>query len=185
MTQPWHNDPYQRRPLDINAYAPPKRGGGGLWFAVIGALLVGAVLAALFLRPAAAPSTAPASTPTPARTSEANGAGMPFVMPGDSSNQGRWEIVSHSWSDAGLIVNVRVTADAGRITYAFVAFSNDGGTTVHEPQAGAPEPQIGSGRLSAGQSITGNLFIPMPRGPATLILTTEGGRQISALAVSG
>lgn len=183
MTEPWNANPYQRRPVDINAYAPPKRNGGGLWLIVIGAVLAGVVLAVIFFQPSVLPGAPAPSASAPA--SQSAGPGQPFVMPGDSSNHGRWEVVSHSWSDNGALVNVRVFADAGRITYSFVAFSNDGGTTVYEPQDGAPEPQIGSGRLSEGQSITGNLFIPMPRGPATLILTTEGGRQISALPISG
>ncbi len=185
MTQPWNADPYQRRPVDINAYAPPKRGGGGLWFFLVGAVLAGVVLAALFLQFPTAPAPSPTVTPNPAASDQPNGSGMPFVMPGDGTSEGRWEVLSHAWSDEGVRITVQVSADAGRVTYGFVAFSNDGSTTVYEPVAGAPEPQIGSGRLTAGQTIVGNLFIPMPRGPATLILTTEGGRQISALPVPG
>ncbi|MBK8462513.1 MAG: hypothetical protein IPL36_05655 [Nigerium sp.] len=185
MTQPWNADPYQRRPIDITAYAPPKRGGGGLWFLLVGAVLVGVVLAALFLRFPSMQAPSPTATPTAAGTDEPVASGMPFVMPGDGKSEGRWEVLSHAWSDDGVLVTVRVSADAGRVTYGFVAFSNDGSTTVYEPVAGAPEPQIGSGRLVAGQTIAGNLFVPMPRGPATLILTTEGGRQISALPVPG
>lgn len=181
MTQPWQ-DPYQRRPVDIDAYAPPKRGGGGWWIALVAVVLVGGVLAALFLRPAA-PAPTPAPTPTPAASSDASGPGMPFTLP-DQQSRGRWEVVSHTWSDSGLTARVRISSEAGRVTYAFVAFSNQG-TQVYEPETGAPDPEIGSGRLTSGETIEGNVFIPMPRGPATLILTTQAGRQVSALPISG
>ncbi len=185
MTPPWNADPYQRRPVDIDAYAPPKRGGGALWWVLIGAVVAGVVFVALFLRFTSAPGPSAAAPSAAAASDEPTGSGMPFVMPGDGTSEGRWEVLSHAWSDEGVRITVQVSADAGRVTYGFVAFSNDGSTTVHEPVDGAPEPQIGTGRLVAGQTITGNLFIPMAQGPATLILTTEGGRQISALPVPG
>lgn len=180
MTQSWQPGPYQRRPVDINAYAPPRRGGGGWWLLLLGGVLLGLVLAALFARPpAAAPEPTPAAAPT-----EASAPGRPFTMPGAPNSRGRWELLSHEWSDAGLTARVRVTSDAGRVSYGFLAFSNTG-TEVYEPERGAPTPEIGSGSLQVGQTIEGHLFIPMPRGDATLILTTETGRQVSALAVSG
>lgn len=183
MTQPWQPDPYQRRPVDINAYAPPRSGGGGWWLLLLGGALIGLVVSALFLRP---PPAAPEPSPSPSQgaPSEASGPGMPFTMPGAPNSTGRWEVVSHSWVADGLVVRVRVTADAGRVTYGFVAFSN-AGTEVYEPEAGAPSPEIGTGRLAVGQSVEGNVFLPMPRGDATLILTNEAGRQMSALPVPG
>lgn len=181
MSQPWPQDPYQRRPVDIDAYAPPKRGGGAWWIVLVGAVLVGVVLAALFIRPTA-PAAAPAQpTPTPAETA-AQGPGMPFNMPGSTASHGRWEVLDHSWDDEGVTVRVKVSADAGRVSYSFVAFSNTG-TEVYEPLPGAPDPEIGSGALNAGQSVEGNLYLPLPRGAATLILTTAQGRQMSALPI--
>ncbi len=181
MTQPWQQDPYQRRPVDIDAYAPPKRSGGGWWFALIGVVLLGVVLAALFLRPFE-PRNAPADAPSTAPATEAAGPGMPFTMPGSTQSHGRWEITQHSWTSGGVVVKVKVTADSGRVSYGFVAFSN-AGTDVYEPGAGAPDPEIGSGVLAAGQSIEGHLFLPLPAGDSTLILTTAQGRQMSALPI--
>lgn len=183
MTQPWQQDPYQRRPVDIDAYAPPKRSGGGWWFALIGLVAVGAVLAALFLRPPAQRTDPPSPTAT-TPAAEAAGPGMPFTMPGSTQSHGRWEMIEHTWTSDGVIVRVRVTADSGRVSYGFVAFSNTG-TDVYEPGSGAPEPEIGSGTLTAGQSIEGHLFLQLPQGDATLILTTAQGRQMSALPIPG
>lgn len=181
MSQPWPQDPYQRRPVDIDAYAPPKRGGGAWWFVLVGAVLVGVVLAALFIRPPAAAPSPPPPAPSPAETG-AHGSGMPFTMPGSTASHGRWEVVDHTWGEEGVTIRVRVTADAGRVSYAFVAFSNSG-TDVYEPLPGAPEPEIGSGTLAAGQHVEGNIQLPLPRGAATLILTTAQGRQMSALPI--
>lgn len=183
MSQPWPQDPYQRRPVDIDAYAPPKRGGGGWWLVLVGAVLVGVVLAALLIRPTTPAEPTTRETPTPAATA-AQGPGMPFNMPGSTQSHGRWEVLQHSWDGDGVTVRVRVTADGGRISYAFVAFSNTG-TEVYEPLPDAPDPQLGSGALEAGQSVEGNLFLPLPRADATLILTTAQGRQMSALPIPG
>ena len=184
MTQPWQQDPYQRRPVDIDAYAPPKRSGGGWWFALIGLVAVGAVLAALFLRPPAQRTDPPSPTASTPAGEAAAGPGMPFTMPGSTQSHGRWEMIEHTWTSDGVIVRVRVTADSGRVSYGFVAFSNTG-TDVYEPGSGAPEPEIGSGTLTAGQSIEGHLFLQLPQGDATLILTTAQGRQMSALPIPG
>lgn len=181
MTQ-WQQDPYQRRPVDIDAYAPPRRSGGTWWFGVIGVVLVAVVLTAVLWRPPLA-ATVPGSTPAAtAPAAEPAGPGMPFTMPGSTVSHGRWEITGHAWTDQGVVVKVKVTADAGRISYGFVAFSNSG-TDVYEPVPGAPTPEIGSGSLAAGQSIEGHLLLALPRGASTLILTTAQGRQVSALPI--
>lgn len=184
MSQPWPQDPYQRRPVDIDAYAPPKGGGGGWWwFALVGVLLVGVVVAALFLRPAPAREAPPSThTSAPAETADTR-PGMPFTMPGSTVSHGRWEILEHRWDDEGVTIRVRVSADGGRISYGFVAFSNSG-VDVYEPLPSAPDPQIGSGSLDAGQHVEGNLYLPLPRGDSTLILTTSLGRQMSALPIT-
>lgn len=176
-------DPYAQRPVDINAYAPPRRGGNGWWLLILGGVLLGLVAAA-FLVPRGLPAPAPAPTPS-TNTSAPVGPGMPFTLPNSPSNNGRWEVVSHQWTSTGVQVHVRVHADTGRISYGFVAFANVG-TSVYEPEAGAaPAPELSTGTLRAGESAEGNVFIPIPRGQSTLILTTEGGRQMSALPIPG
>lgn len=182
MSQHWQ-DPYGRRPVDINAYAPPRRTAGWVWFLLAGAVALGVVLAALFMRPTA---TVPTPSPTPSPTAGATSAapGMPFTMPHDTASQGRWEIIERTWEGNAVILRVRVTCDTGNVSYGFVAFSN-AGTEVYEPVTGAPDPEIGMGYLRGGESIEGYLRIAMPHGPATLILTTAMGTQMSALPIAG
>ena len=174
-------DPYGRRPVDINAYAPPRRTAGWLWFLLAGAVALGVVLGALFLRPTA---PVPAPTPTPSASAGATSAdpGMPFNMPNDTASKGRWEILEQRWEGDSLVVKVRVSCDVGTVSYGFVAFSN-ASTEVYEPAPGAPDPEIGRGYLRFNESIDGYLRIDMPRGPATLILTTIAGSQMSALPI--
>ncbi len=183
MTQPWQQDPYQRRPVDINAYAPPKRPGGAGWFIGLGIALVVIVLAVLFIRPQP-PAPAPTPEPAPTQPTAAAGSGMPFAVPGVSGNEGRWEVLEQRWNGDELIVRVRVTADKGTVSYGFVAFSNNG-SEVYDPTPGGPTPELDTGRLNAGKSAEGYVRIEMPQGPATLILTTQAGRQMSALPISG
>ena len=70
-----------------------------------------------------------------------------------------------------VVARVKITADRGDITYGFVMFSN-AGTTVYDPTPGAPAPALDTGNLSAGQTTTGYVRFEIPRGDATLILTT-------------
>lgn len=183
MTQPWQQNPYQRRPVDINAYAPPKRPGGAGWFIGLGVAVLAIVLAVVFLRPSA-PSPVPVPSPSQSSATSASGPGMPFTAPGVSGNEGRWEVLEQRWNGDELILRVKVSADKGTISYGFVAFSN-AGTSVYKPVPGGPQPELSTGRLSAGGSAEGYVMIDMPKGPATLILTTQAGNQISALPING
>lgn len=174
---PWP-DPYQRRPVSIEAYAPPRQRRAIVWFLVAGVALAGIVLAVV-VRGASAPLAA--STPTPS-ASVSTAPGMPFVMPDGSRGTGRWEILQHEWSGSGVSLQLRVSADTGTVSYAFLAFGN-ASSEIFEPSPGLREPELTSGQLGAGESATGWLFLPMPRGAGTLILTTDDGRQVSALAI--
>lgn len=179
MTQPIP-DPYQRRPVDISAYAPPPRRSGAIWFALVGLIAVGAVIAALVLKPWNPPTPSPTPTPTTGTTSALPG--QPFTMPDDPSSTGRWGITSTSWNGDSVTVDVWVESDAGNVSYGFVAFSN-AGTVVYDPTTGAPSPTITWGDLTPGQRAEGNLRFEMPAGDATLVLTTSAGNQVSALAI--
>ena len=180
MTQ-WQ-DPYGRRPVDINAYAPPKRSGAALWFVLAAVVLAGIVLAVIFMRPAAPD---PAASPKPSVTSaEPSGPGMPFTMPDSQRSSGRWEILSQEWTGGGLLLEVQVHADVGTVSYAFVAFLNST-SGVYEPTEPPLGPPLDRGTLVAGQSESGYVFLPMPRGDTTVILTTRAGQQMSALPITG
>ena len=67
---------------------------------------------------------------------------------------------------------------------AYRAVANNG-SEVYDPTPGGPTPELDTGRLNAGKSAEGYVRIEMPQGPATLILTTQAGRQMSALPISG
>lgn len=181
MTQPWQQDPYQRRPVDISAYAPPKRPGGMGWFIALGVALVAVVIGLLTIRPQL---PEPAATPAPQPTATSTGPGMPFAAPGFGGGEGRWEILQHTWAGDEVTLRVRITADKGNISYGFLAFFNtdmNGGS--YEPVPGAPSPSLDTGILSSGQTAEGYIRFDLPRGPGTLILTTAGGRQMSALPI--
>lgn len=181
MTQQWQQDPYQRRPVDISAYAPPKRPGGMGWFIVLGVALVAIVIGVLVVRP---PLPGPTPTPTAQQPDANAGPGMPFTGPGYGGGEGRWEILQHRWAGDEVTLRVRITADKGAVSYGFVAFANrDTSAGASEPVYGAPSPRLDTGILSPGQTAEGYVRFDLPHGPATLILTTAGGRQMSALPI--
>ncbi|WP_040161247.1 hypothetical protein [Nigerium massiliense] len=148
---------------------------------IAAAVVAGIIIAATFLnRPQ---DIIPGSNPSSgAPAPSASGPGMPFAMPSNPDAGGRWEILNQEWVDGGVLLDVAVYADRGLVTYGFVAFQNNG-TEVLRPGASPRQPEMGTGTLVAGSTKTGWVYIPMERGSATLILTTSGGRQISALPI--
>jgi len=146
---------------------------------LLGVALVG--LAFVFalqggLRPpgTAASPTAAAATPTTP--------GLPFSMPSDPDSTGTWEIVEREWTGSGVSVRVRVHASTGTISYGFSAFAAGSAQTTN-PIPGTKRPELRSGVLEAGESVEGWVFLPIPRGDATLFLTTSAGRAYSAQQV--
>lgn len=174
--------PGSPRPPRIDDYAPPRQRGPVLWIIVAAAVLVVVVLAGIFTRSGSG-AASPTRTPSPVGTTPA-GPGLPFTMPSDPSSTGRWEILDHVWGPTGVTAEVRVWADAGVVSYGFIAFTNTGADII-EPAETTLQPPLTTGTLRAGGSATGYVFLPMERGDATLILTTAAGRQISALPIPG
>jgi len=144
---------------------------------VVAALIWGATL----LRPASSEASAPSPSASPTATPRAPG--LPFLSP-DERFSGRWEIVDHRWTDSGLEVEITLAADRGPVNYSFVAFNNDG-VDATEASGGSQQPQFSGQPIPSGQTESGWLFFPLERGPATIILATSGGNQMSALPVSG
>lgn len=177
-------DPYQRRPVDISAYAPPPRRGGVIWFVVIGVVAVGLIIGALALQPWA--NRPPEATPTPVPTpSEAPRLpGQPFTMPDDPGSEGRWGITSQERQGESVVLNVWVESDRGDVSYGFVAFSN-AEALIHDPAPDAPMPQLEWGDLEPGERVEGHLRFVMPTGPGMLVLTSSLGTQTSALPIDG
>ncbi|QLQ16063.1 MAG: hypothetical protein HZY73_10870 [Micropruina sp.] len=79
---------------------------------------------------------------------------------------------------------MRITADNGPLTYAFLAFSNQGADVV-DAEAGPDQPALLRGTLRDDQTVQGWVYFVTPKADTTVILTTMGGKQMSALVVKG
>lgn len=184
--QPWQFDPANpvgpqpSARVDIRQYAAPRASTPVLVGLVAFVVLLGVVFAGFFLKGGPGPA---ASARPSASASASSRSGMPFAMPLDPSSTGTWEILDRQWTSEGVTVHVRIAADAGRVSYAFIAFPNSG-TEAVRPVPGARSPELTSGVLNAGEATAGYVFLPLKREAATLILTTSAGRQISALPIA-
>lgn len=175
--------PLGQQPLptnDIARYAPPKPVGPVLAVVAGVIVLVAIVVAGLFLQRPVEPVAPPSPQPT---ASQSDKPGQPFTMPNNSSGTGRWQVVGREWTSEGVLVQVRVWCDTDTCSYGFTSFANNGSEAV-DPAPSPRQPQLGRGAITAGNSVTGYVFLPLPRGAATLILTTSAGRQMSALPIA-
>lgn len=125
----------------------------------------------------------PSASPSPSASAPA-APGQPFDTP-DGQQSGRWEILEHKWLDEGLQLRVRVSSDKGPITFRFRAFGNASSEAISPSSSIDAAPDIRSGTASPAAPVTGYVFFAMPRQDATIILTTGGGFQMSALPVTG
>lgn len=166
-------------PPDISRYAAPKP-RRSILVAVLLALALTGVAFVVALQGGVRP---PATTPSPTAGSTTPATpGLPFTMPSDPQSSGTWQIVEREWTDSGVSVRVRVFANTGTVTYGFSAFAA-GSVQTTSPTTGPRTPVLRSGVLRAGESVDGWVFLPIPRGAATLFLTTSAGRAYSALEV--
>lgn len=165
---------------NISEFAPPR--SKAPWLIGLGVLLAAVLIVVTANLPAnwAGPA---AASPTPTPSPSATLSGQPFTT-NDGRITGRWEVVERQWDDDGVKVLVRVAVDRGTLRFSFLAFSNDAVEVLY-PYPGDDQPDFGSMPLSAGEEGDGWLFFATPRADLTLILTTEVGRQISALVVEG
>ncbi len=167
------------RPVKIEEFAPPSS-RLPLLITLVVLLVAGLIVGATMLRQGA-PAASASSTASPTRTAAASG--LPFLTP-DARHAGRWEILEHRWTDSGLEVEIRISVDRGPFSYSFMAFENDG-VVATNPDPGSQPPQFSGLPIATGAQESGWLFFPLDRGPATIILATAGGNQMSALPVSG
>jgi hypothetical protein len=167
--------------VNIDEFAPP-RSRLPLLVTVIVLVVAALIWGATLLRPTA-PATTASPKPSASQTSTARASGLPFQSP-DERLSGRWEIVEHRWTDSGLEVEISLAAERGPVNYSFVAFNN-AGVDPTEPTEGSQQPHFSGQPIPSGQQESGWLFFPLERGPATIILATAGGNQMSALPISG
>lgn len=165
------------RSVKIEEFAPP-RSRLPLLLTLVVLLVAGLIWAATMLRP-----VDPGATPTRSPSPSATGSGLPFLTP-DERYSGRWEILDHHWIDSGLEVEIRIAVDKGPFRYSFLAFENSG-VDASEPNPGSQQPLFSGAPIATGKEESGWLFFPLERGPATIILATDAGNQMSALAVNG
>nr|NLI50106.1 hypothetical protein [Propionibacterium sp.] len=179
VPQPSPTPPVRRPGADISQYAAPRLRPSLAVAFLLGVALVGVAFVVALggglptPRPGAVP-TATAATPTTP--------GLPFSMPSDPDSTGTWEILEREWSSTGVSVRVRVHAATGTISYGFAAFAAGSAQTTN-PVPGTRKPELRTGVLEAGESVEGWVFLPIPRGDATLFLTTSAGRAYSAQQV--
>ncbi|MCC6497376.1 MAG: hypothetical protein IT193_14080 [Propionibacteriaceae bacterium] len=167
------------RSVKIDEFAPP-RSRLPLLITLIVMLVAGLIWGATLLRPVT-PVPAAGSTATPSQTAAASG--LPFLTP-DERYAGRWEILEYRWTDSGLEVEIRISVDRGPFSYSFLAFENSG-VDATSPDPGSQPPRFSGLPIATGEQESGWLFFPLDRGPATIILATAGGNQMSALPVGG
>ena len=165
--------------VKIDEFAPP-RSLLPLVVTVVVLLVAALIWGATMLRP---DPPAPVASSTPTASATPTTPGLPFLTP-DERYAGRWEIVEHHWTDSGLEVEIRLAVDKGPFSYSFLAFENVG-IQATSPSPGSGSPQFSGEPIETGEQESGWLFFPLERGPATIILATAGGNQMSALAVSG
>ena len=148
-------------------------------------IVVVAVLAAvgIWASTTLRPDLPSASKPSPTPVATATASGLPFVSP-DERYSGRWEIVGQEWTDSGVELQIRISADRGPVSYSFLAFENTG-VMATDPQPSTHLPRMSGFPIATGEEETGWIFMPLARGQATLILANAAGQQMSALGIPG
>ncbi len=163
----------------ISDFAPPR--SRAPWLIGLGSLLVAVVIILTATLPTGWPGGSASASPTPTPSPTQSLPGQPFTTT-DGRVDGRWEVVERRWDDTGVEVMVRVAVDRGTLRFAFLAFSNDAVEVLYPSPAG-DQPEFGLLPIAAGEQADGWLHFATPRADLTLILTTEVGRQISALVI--
>lgn len=166
-------------PVSIDQFRPPPNRTPLLITVVALITLLVVIAGGIYVRSLPLQEASP--SPTPGRTSA--GPGQPFTTP-DGRQSGRWEILQSTWTDEGLLLQLRLYTDDENITYSFLAFAN-ATTEVVAPSHSPESPDVRTGTITKTQPVTGYVFFPLPKGDATIILANGAGRQMSALPVKG
>lgn len=176
--------PLSGRPerVSVESYGPPP---SKVTPAIVMGVAVASMAVAVFgytfasrLTPSPAATDTPTAvaSPTPTRTG-----GVPFESPTDRAT-GYWLVTATEWSGDQLLVTVSVTVDRGQMRPYLFLFSNTD-SKVYEPDFDTPSPTFTTGTIRSGQTATGNLRFTLPRSNATLVLTSSGNQQVSALPI--
>ena len=156
-------------------YSPPPR--KPVWPWLVGALaLIAAIVLVVAFWPANEPEplpdqpAAPSAFPSPTLTGNA--------IPYEGNGTGVVEITNQRWTNNGLEVDYRITADDKTNYFAIFTFANDTRES-YEPEN---DELI---EVRPGQPAVGTVSFNMPRTNATFVLASSSGRASTALPVSG
>lgn len=190
MTSPQWPGPDQRPPASIDQYAPPRRRGGWIFVVIVVVVAVGLVLAVRQLNRNPQPSAAasPASSaasrassapvvPTPGATASS----IPFVSSSDGA-EGTWTITKVRWGDSGAEISMTIRVTKGTLYgYSFYVMENDS-TRIHEAEPQGWPDDVSGGSIRAGQTVSGRIFVEMPKVESTVVLAHDNGMSpITAL----
>lgn len=170
-----------RAPFNAQSAAPtpeidvPKKPVWPIGVAVILATVIG--LGLLIYLPGqkpAEPSAQPPASSTVASSPKPTGNALPF----DKFGGGIFEIIQHSWVEDGLELEYRITLNEGTNSFRIIAYLDE----TRESYLSNEDETI---FVDSASPATGKLRIAMPRGDSTIILSSNTGRPVTALAVSG
>lgn len=169
-----------RQPFGAQPAAPQlpdlEPPGKPVWPWIVGILgVVAALLLFLVFQPEGTqepPPEQPPATAFPSPSTTGN------ALPYEGNGTGVFTIVDYRWTSSGIEIDYEVTADDEPARFAFFAFLND----TRESFVPDGDPTI---EAAPGSPATGTVTIPMPRGDASVVLTTASGRAITALPVKG
>ncbi|MDO5081821.1 MAG: hypothetical protein Q4D89_00275 [Arachnia propionica] len=171
--------PMQQPPPRIQDFQEPRSGLGRTLLIVITvvALIGGALFALQVMGGPEATSSPSASRGVPTAATSSLGASATSID-FDGYGKGTFEILSSSWGDKGLEVEVQVTLTEGQGTYTTYAFHNESMTSA-DPRK---EENI---TIRAGESKTARYVFDLPRGAGTIVLATSTGTPVTALTIKG
>lgn len=155
---------------------PPRKPA---WPIMLGALLVTVVGLGLLIYLPGRTATGPTARPAASQAiSLSPSAPSGNVLPFDKLGGGEFEVLRHNWTAAGLEVDYRISVNQGTHELTMYAFLNSTREGYYEDRATIIRPR-------EGNPATGRIFIEMPRGDTTLVLSTESGTPITALPIPG
>lgn len=168
--QPFGQQPQQPQHEDLE---PPRR---PIWPWILGVLgVVAALLIVLVVQPST-PEPQPTDLPPASRFPSPSTTGN--ALPYEGNGTGTFEITAERWDADGVDIDYRITTDDGSRRFAFFVFINDS----RESYVPDGDPTI---QVSDTMPAEGTIHVQMPRGAATLVLTTTTGRAITALPLKG
>lgn len=170
--------------VHIEQFEPPKALKGIVGALVIALLLVGAGFF-LTTKPHEHPTSTPTPTPTPTPTTsyDPNANAIDFDADGIT---GRWEVIDETWHGNAVTLHLTIEVTKGSLRYGFFAFSNTESAAIYPSAGSGKQPELSSGRITAGNSLDGYVtFLMKTRSGGAIYLTSSNTKSLSALRIKG